>query len=295
MSVTDGRCRLPRPARRTGPFSDLETGLGIASNLLSSRLHDLAGDGLVARAENGAYALTSLGEHTAGLILELSNLGVLFDPPAEPKRPGNLRTVYLPLQAILRAAPVRPELRARLVVDGESFTVRSSSSALTVHYRRNRLAGRPTVLSTSYEAIMAVSDGDITLDQFLDQLEIIEGPDRPRLHRDVPERGDDPIGSRPDGIAVSSVLPPRCTAPRGTAMIVTVIDWSATTTTALRTCSGTDSSYDPQLARWHDLARHPTTAHDEPAVVPDASSAPRRSPALTLRSYFAEPRRVGSS
>lgn len=160
------------PAR----FSDLETGLGIASNLLSSRLRDLAGDGLVARAENGAYALTSLGEHTAGLILELSNLGVLFDPPAEPKRPGNLRTVYLPLQAILRAAPVRPELRARLVVDGESFTVRSSSSALTVHYGEID-SPVDTVLSTSYEAIMAVSDGDITLDQFLDQLEIIEGPE----------------------------------------------------------------------------------------------------------------------
>ncbi len=160
------------PAR----FSDLQTGLGIASNLLSSRLRDLADDGLVARAETGAYALTSLGEHTAGLILELSNLGVLFDPPAEPKRPGNLRTVYLPLQAILRAAPVRPELCARLVVDGESFTVRSSSSALTVHY--NDIDSTvDTVLSTSYEAIMAVSDGDITLDQFLDQLEIIEGPE----------------------------------------------------------------------------------------------------------------------
>ncbi len=88
------------PAR----FSDLETGLGIASNLLSSRLRDLTDDGLAARSQNGAYALTPLGEHTAGLILELSNLGVLFDPPAEPKRPGNLRTVYLPLQAVLRAA-----------------------------------------------------------------------------------------------------------------------------------------------------------------------------------------------
>jgi len=151
--------------------------LGVASNLLSSRLRDLTDDGLVARTENGAYALTSIGEHTAGLILELSNLGLMFDPPPEPKRPGNLRTVYLPLQAALRAAPVWPDLCARLVVDDESFTIRSSRSSLTVHY--NDLDSTPdTVLSTSYDAIMALSDGDLTLDHFLDQLEIVEGPEK---------------------------------------------------------------------------------------------------------------------
>ena len=160
------------PAR----FSDLETGLGTASNLLSSRLRDLTDDGLVVRAENGSYELTPLGQHTAGLILELSNLGLLFDPPAEPKRPGNLRTVYLPLQAMLRAAPDRPELCARLVIDGESFTIDSSPSALTVRYN-DFDSPADTVLSTSYEAVMAVSDGDITLDRFLDRLEILEGPD----------------------------------------------------------------------------------------------------------------------
>ena len=160
------------PAR----FSDLETGLGTASNLLSSRLRDLADDGLVERADNGAYALTSLGEHTAGLILELANVGLLFDPPLEPKQPGNLRMVYLPLQATLRAAPVWPELRARLVVDDESFTIRSSPSSLTLHYN-DVDSPADIVLSTSYDAIMAVSNGDLTLDQFLDQLEIIEGPE----------------------------------------------------------------------------------------------------------------------
>lgn len=158
-------------------FSDLESGLGTASNLLSSRLRDLTEDGLVQRAETGAYALTSLGEHTAGLILELSSLGLLFEASPEPKRPGNMRTVYLPLQAVLRAAPVWPELTARLVVDDDSFTVRSSSSDLTVRY--NDVDPTPdTVLATSYEAIMALSDGDLTLDQFLDQLEILEGPEQ---------------------------------------------------------------------------------------------------------------------
>ena len=160
------------PAR----FSDLETGLGIASNLLSSRLRDLTDDGLVARAENSAYKLTPTGEHTAGLILELADLGLLFDPPAEPKQPGNLRTVFLPLQAILRAAPARPELRARFVVDDEAFTIRPSPSSLTVHYN-DVDSTVDTVLSTSYDAIMAVSDAEITLDQFLDQLEIVEGPE----------------------------------------------------------------------------------------------------------------------
>ena len=160
------------PAR----FSDLETGLGTASNLLSGRLRDLTDDGLVVRAEKGAYALTSLGEQTAGLILELASLGQLFDPPPEPKPPGNLRMVYLPLQATLRAAPVWPELRARLVVDDESFTIRSSPSSLTVHYNDVDTPA-DIVLSTSYDAIMAVSNGEVTLDQFLDELEIVEGPE----------------------------------------------------------------------------------------------------------------------
>lgn len=161
------------PAR----FSDLETGLGAASNLLSSRLRDLADDGLISRTDSGAYALTSVGDHTAGLILELSNLGTLFEGPAEPKRPGNLRTVFLPLHAVLQAAPVWPDLCARLVVDDDSFTVHSSPSEVTLHY--NEVDSEPaTVLSTSYEAIMALSDGDLTLDRFLDELEVIAGPER---------------------------------------------------------------------------------------------------------------------
>jgi len=160
------------PAR----FSDLETGLGAASNLLSSRLRDLADDGLATRTESGAYSLTPLGKHTAGLILELSNLGLMFDGPAEPRPPGNLRTVYLPLQAVLQAAPVWPELCASLVVDDESFTVRSSPSGLDVSY--NEVDAEPdTVLATSYQAITALSDGDLTLPQFLDQLEILHGPE----------------------------------------------------------------------------------------------------------------------
>ena len=161
------------PAR----FSDLETGLGTASNLLSSRLRDLIDDGLITRTDTGAYALTSIGEHTAGLILELSNLGLLFDPPPEPKQPGNLRTVYLPLRETLRAAPVWPELCARLVVDHESFTVQSSPSGLTVHYNDTDSTA-DAVLSTSYAAIMALSDGGLTLDQFFDQVEIVEGPEQ---------------------------------------------------------------------------------------------------------------------
>ena len=183
------------PAR----FSDLETGLGTASNLLSSRLRDLTDDGLVARGENGAYALTSLGENTAGLILELSNLGLLFDPPAAPKQPGNLRTIYLPLQAALRAATVWPELCARLVVDDESFTIRSSPSALTVHYN-DVDSPADAVLSTSYDAMMAVTNGDLALDQFLDDLEIVEGPEHApafiELFRDgaMTRWGADPSG-----------------------------------------------------------------------------------------------------
>ncbi len=62
------------PAR----FSDLDTGQGVASNLLSNRLRDLTDDGLAAPTESGAYALTPLGENTAALILGLATLGHLL-------------------------------------------------------------------------------------------------------------------------------------------------------------------------------------------------------------------------
>jgi len=103
------------------------------------------------------------------------NLATRTDGFSAPS--GNLRTVFLPLQAVLQAAPVWPELCARLVVDDASFTLHSSPSGLTLHY--NEVDAEPaTVLATSYEAIMALSDGDLTLDQFLDRLEILKGPEQ---------------------------------------------------------------------------------------------------------------------
>ena len=82
------------PAR----FKDLQTGLtGIATNLLTDRLQQLIGDGLIEKrdAPHGValYALTPLGERTRSLLFELAMFGGQFEPEPVPRRPGNLRTI----------------------------------------------------------------------------------------------------------------------------------------------------------------------------------------------------------
>ncbi len=62
------------PAR----FQGLETGLGIATNLLSTRLTELTEAGLIEKstdAKRAVYQLTELGRHTDRLLWELARFG----------------------------------------------------------------------------------------------------------------------------------------------------------------------------------------------------------------------------
>ena len=103
------------PAR----FSDLLTGLaGIATNMLTDRLEQLVGDGLVERREAAygvsVYALTELGDRTESVIFELGKLGGHFPPDDDLRRPGNLRTIVVPLRVALRRV-VPPDFEAAAV------------------------------------------------------------------------------------------------------------------------------------------------------------------------------------
>jgi len=162
------------PAR----FQELETGLGIATNLLSTRLTELTDSGLIEKsieARRGAYQLTALGRHTDRLLWELARFGSQFDPGGDVREPGNLRTIALPLRVILEAVPKRPNLVARLVIDGDSFTIVSTAEAVEVEYgSTNREPD--LVVHTGYEEFLEAGEGRMSFEQFSTQhLQIVEG------------------------------------------------------------------------------------------------------------------------
>lgn len=154
------------PAR----FSDLLKGLqGIASNLLSDRLRQLAEDGLVAKREAefgvAVYELTALGRRSREILFELAMFGGRFAPDEEVRRPGNLRTIAVTLEAAAQKV-VTPELsfEAEIVVDGEPFTLAVADGRATM--RASAATSPDVVLTTSYEPMIAASEGEMSLEDF---------------------------------------------------------------------------------------------------------------------------------
>lgn len=155
------------PAR----FSDLKTGLdGIATNLLTSRLQQLTGDGLIERKEADygvtLYQLTDLGRRTRDLLFELALFGGRFAPDEPVHRPGNLRTVAVTLEAACQRV-VTPDMDfvAEIIVDGEHFALTAGSGSVAVRYTA---AHMPDVtLTTSYEPMIAAADGRMPLDNYM--------------------------------------------------------------------------------------------------------------------------------
>lgn len=162
------------PAR----FQDLETGLGIATNLLTTRLTELAETGLIERsADSGraVYQLTDLGRRTDRLLWELTRFGSQLDPDPDPRDPGNLRTIALPLRLILEAVSERPDLVAQLLIDDDTFTIISTADAIRVEY--GATDSEPDLVArTDYEGFLEAGEGRIPLDEFATRhLEIIHG------------------------------------------------------------------------------------------------------------------------
>ena len=164
------------PAR----FQELQEGLGLATNLLTTRLAELTAAGVIQKLDvdgHGAYALTDLGRHTDLLIWELSQFGGLLEPEPDPRRPGNLRTIALPLRIALSAVEERPDLTIRLLIDDETFTVVSSPDGVDVEYGET-VTPADLVIRTDYVGFLDVGEGRISLEEFeADHLEVIEGPE----------------------------------------------------------------------------------------------------------------------
>ena len=162
------------PAR----FSDLQTGLdGIASNLLTDRLQQLVGDKIVEKrdGEYGVtlYALTDLGVRTRDLLFELAMFGGRFPPDEERRRPGNLRTIAVTLGAACQRV-VTPGLdfEAELNVDGELFALEVRDGSVETRYAPAHSAD--VVMTTSYEPMIAASEGEMPMDELLkDHVQIV--------------------------------------------------------------------------------------------------------------------------
>ena len=155
------------PAR----FSDLQSGLtGIAPNLLTTRLQQLIDDGLVEKrsADFGVtlYGLTELGEQTRGLLFELAMFGGRFRPDEDIRRPGNLRTIAVTLStALQRVVTQDVEFTAELVVDGERFELIVKDGSVAM--RAATATSPDVVMTTSYEPMIAASEGEMSMDDFL--------------------------------------------------------------------------------------------------------------------------------
>lgn len=162
------------PAR----FQELHEGLGVATNLLTTRLAELSESGMIQKLDvdgHSAYALTDLGRHTDLLIWELSRFGGLLDPEPDPREPGNLRTIVLPLRIALSGVEDRPNLTVRLLIEDETFTVISSPDVVDVEYGESTTPA-DLVIRTDYVGFLDVGEGRISLEEFAAQrLEIVQG------------------------------------------------------------------------------------------------------------------------
>ncbi len=165
------------PAR----FQELQQGLGVATNLLTTRLEELTASGLIAERSgqrHEPYRLTELGLGTDRVLWELVRLGATIDPDPDRQDPGNLRALALPLRLMLSAVEDRPTMVVRLHVDDEVFTIDSDPDRVDVDY--GTTDDQPDlVIRVGYEPFIAAAEGQIPLDRFQrEHVDVIEGADR---------------------------------------------------------------------------------------------------------------------
>ena len=162
------------PAR----YQELQEGLGIATNLLSTRLTELTNNGLIRRpSERSAYELTDLGRRTDRILWELNRFGGLLDRDPDPREPGNLRTIALPMKILLETVPDRPDLTVRLHIDNDVFTIISTRDTVDVRHGDTSLPA-DIVVRTGYEAFLDVGEGLMPTEEFIaGHIEVIDGSD----------------------------------------------------------------------------------------------------------------------
>lgn len=155
------------PAR----FTDLQRGLtGIAANLLTERLVKLVEVGLIQKTDAGhgasVYALTELGGKTSDIIFELALFGARFPPEGEIVKPGNLRTVATTMGAAAnRAATEDMDFDAAVVIESEQMHLAVRAGKAEMSY--TECPEPDLVFSTSYAALLALTEGEMEPELFL--------------------------------------------------------------------------------------------------------------------------------
>lgn len=147
----------------------------MATNLLSTRLSELTDSGLIRKPPGRSdYELTDLGRRTDRILWELARFGSVLDPSPDPREPGNLRTLALPLRIMFESVPDRPDLTVRLHID-DVFTIVSIRAMVEVRYGDTSVLA-DVVVRTGYEAFLDVGQGSMSLEDFAAQhIEVIEG------------------------------------------------------------------------------------------------------------------------
>ena len=175
----------------TGPkrFKDLLDGLsGIGTTLLTARLKDLEGNGILRRttlpppAGSKVYELTDLGRSLEPVVIALSRWGLkLLDAPRpeEETRPA-WAMVALQSSLELEAVPGRKETY-EFRVDGELFHVQLEGDEAEV--RQGPAADPDLIISGDTEILLSVAAGRLTLAEAVEAGAIVTEGDRGSLAR----------------------------------------------------------------------------------------------------------------
>jgi DNA-binding HxlR family transcriptional regulator/putative sterol carrier protein len=175
----------------TGPkrFKDLLDGLsGIGTTLLTARLKDLEGNGILRRttlpppAGSKVYELTDLGRALEPVVMALSRWGLkLLDAPRqeEESRPA-WAMVALQSTLDLQAGSTRKETY-EFRVDGELFHVKVGGDEAEV--RQGSAVDPDLVISGETETLLSVAAGRLTLAEAVEAGAIATEGDRGSLAR----------------------------------------------------------------------------------------------------------------
>jgi DNA-binding HxlR family transcriptional regulator/putative sterol carrier protein len=191
----------------TGPkrFKDLLDGLsGIGTTLLTARLKDLEGNGILRRttlpppAGSKVYELTDLGRSLEPVVMALSRWGLkLLDGPRreEVSRPG---WAMVALQSSLELEAVHGGKETyEFRVDGELFHVQVEGGEAEV--RQGPAADPDLIISGGTETLLGVAAGRLMLAEAVEAGTIVTEGDRGPLARCMAMLGS------PDGDGGGSV------------------------------------------------------------------------------------------
>jgi DNA-binding HxlR family transcriptional regulator/putative sterol carrier protein len=175
----------------TGPkrFKDLLDGLsGIGTTLLTARLKDLEGNGILRRttlpppAGSKVYELTDLGRSLEPVVMALSRWGLKLLEAPRPEEETRAAWAMVALQSSLKLEAVRGRKETyEFRVDGESFHVQVEGDEAEV--RQGSAVDPDLIISGETETLLSVAAGRLTLAEAIEAGAIATEGDRGSLAR----------------------------------------------------------------------------------------------------------------